>query len=235
VKRGVLPALVALNVVLAAVLAWLWVGADGKLRNTQWTAPAAVRPDFSGPLAKLAIRRSDEAGMLVAMQERPLFSPTRRPPPPPPPPAAPDPMANVQLLGVHSNDGVAGIIARVDGRVRRLAQNEKVGDWTLQKIEGGEATFARAGESRVLRLARPLPSAAAPAAIPAGAAAPAGLAMPGGVVMPGSASVRGGLAIPGAMPGTPTPGAPPMTGAQRAEEEERARQRARGGPAPTQR
>lgn len=195
-KRLAVPLLIGLNAWLAVILVWMWVGTDGRLRNVHWAAPKAIRPDFSGPLAALAQRRTDESAQLVAMADRPLFSPTRRPPPPPAPPAPPDPLGNLQLLGVYNSDSGGGIIARVEGKVRRASVNEKIGDWTVQKIADRDVTFVRGGETRVLKLARrtgpPLPPG-----LPAAAA-----------------------------PGTPAPPTTQMTGAQRAEEEERARLRA---------
>jgi hypothetical protein len=196
-RRPVVPVLAVVNGLLAAVLVWMWVGTDGKLRNTQWTPPKPIRPDFSAPLAALAQRRGDEVGQLVAMADRPLFSPTRRPPPPPAPPAPPDPLANLQLLGVYNSASGGGIIARVDGRVRRASVNEKIGEWTVQKIADRDVTFVRGSESRVLQLARRGPAASTNRGLPAAAA-----------------------------PGTPAPAPTQMTGAQRAEEEERARLRA---------
>jgi hypothetical protein len=195
-KRLAVPLLIGLNAWLAVILIWMWVGTDGKLRNVHWAAPRPIRPDFSEPLAALAQRRTDEAAQLVAMADRPLFSPTRRPPPPPAPPAPPDPLGNLQLRGVYSSDSGGGIIARVEGRVRRASVNEKIGDWTVQKIADRDVTFVRGGETRVLKLARRT-GPPAPPGLPAAAA-----------------------------PGTPAPPATQMTGAQRAEEEERARLRA---------
>jgi hypothetical protein len=197
VKRLAVPLLFGLNAWLVVVLIWMWVGTDGKLRNAQWTPPRPIRPDFSEPLAALAQRRTDEAAQLVAMADRPLFSPNRRPPPPPAPPAPPDPLGNLQLLGVYNTSAGGGIIARVEGKVRRASVNEKIGEWTVQKIDDRDVTFVRGGETRVLKLAR----------------------------RPGSGGSAPGLPA-AAAPGTPAPAAGQMTGAQRAEEEERARLRA---------
>ncbi len=197
-RRGLVWMLVLANVALAVVLATLWIDGAGALRNARWEPPRTVRPDFSGALAQLSGRNADDVGQLVAMADRPLFSPNRRPPPPPAPPAPPDPLANLQLLGVYDGGSGGGIIARIDGRVRRASVNEKIGDWTVQKIADRDVTFARGGETRIVKLAPPRGSARSPAA-----AAPAVAAQ-----------------------GTPPPAASQMTGAQRVEEEERARLRA---------
>ena len=61
-------------------------------------------------------------------------------------------MANIQLHGIFSG-AVAGIIARVDGKLRRVKVDDSVGGWTLKGIEGREAVFSQGEESRRLRLA----------------------------------------------------------------------------------
>ncbi len=200
-NRGLPGFLVAVNIGLAALLAWLWIGQDGKPRNVHWEPPRAIRPDFSGPLATLGRMRTDEVGQLVAMADRPLFSPTRRPPPPPPPPVPPPPpdaLAGLQILGVYTGAHGAGVVARAEGRVRRAAVNERFGDWTLSGIEGRDVTFTRGTEKRVF------PLAAARAT-------------------PGAIQVKTAPAAPAA--GTPPAAPTQMSGAQRAEEEERARLR----------
>lgn len=195
--------LVAVNVVLAGLLAWLWVTPAGELRDTRWTPPQAIRPDFSAALAGLSQPRVDEAALLLAISDRPLFSPSRRPPPPPPPPAAappPDALSGAQLLGVFSAGSAGGAILRAEGRVRRASVNDRIGEWTLQKIEGGDATFVRGSETRVLKLARPRPGGGTAAAVPTGAIAPvqpgAPLVFPRGysplVIMPAAPPVPQG-------------------------------------------
>ena len=154
-KRYVSRVLVLVNLLLAGVLLWLWVDGEGKLRNVHWIAPAAVMPDFSQQLYVSVTRKGEDITSYVAILDRPLFSPTRRPPPPPavvvaPPP---DPLANVQVVGLFVGPAGAGIIARVDGRMRRLSLNEKIGDWTIQRIGGRDVTFVRGGENRTIRLA----------------------------------------------------------------------------------
>lgn len=200
-RRGLIPVLVTLIALLAGGLAALWVGTDGRLRNVHWTPPAAIKPDLSGMLAPLGGRRADDVGQLVAMADRPLFSPTRRPPPPPAPPAPPDPLAGLQILGVYTTpEGGAGVIVRVDGRVRRASGGERIADWSLKSADDREVIFVRGAESRSFRMARP--RGERPGASPAPGIPPAGAQ------------------------GTQAPPATPMTGAQRVEEEERARLRA---------
>ena len=177
-KRHTMHALVALNVLLAGILVWLWVAPDGRLRDVTWTSPAAVKPDFSSaPRASSGTGQTDMA-LVMATLDRPLFSPTRRPPPPvvaasagaePPP----DPLRNVSIQGVYSGAGAGGIIAKVDGVSKRILLNEKIGDWTLSSIDERDVKFVRNEESRVMQLfrARPLSSQA-----PAGSAPSTGRA-----------------------------------------------------------
>ena len=152
-KRYVSHVLLALNLLLAGILIWMWLDGSGRLRNVHWTPPAAIKPDFSQLMNRPATQNED--ARYVAVLDRPLFSPTRRPPPPPavviaPPP---DPLANVQVVGLFVGSTGGGIIARVDGKMRRLGLNEKIGDWAIQRIDGRDVIFARGGESRTIRLA----------------------------------------------------------------------------------
>jgi hypothetical protein len=171
-KRYVMHILVALNAALVLVLLAMWFDAGGKLRNAQWPRPAAVKPEFAAMLSPLALQRNDDVGRFVATLDRPLFSPNRRPPPPvaavvaPPP----DPLANIQLFGVYSGSDGGGIIARVDGKMRRAAINDKIGEWTIKQIVDRDVTFVRGGETRVVSLVRGKPSgsAAAPAPVASG-------------------------------------------------------------------
>ena len=168
-----------LILLLAGGLAWLWVDQQGQWRNVAWSPPKALPPDIkvpaSGPQANGAAGAES-----TAILARPLFAPDRRPPPPPAPPVAPpppDPLANIQIQGIFSGAN-AGILARVDGKVRRIKVNDTVGPWTLKSIDGRDVTFGQGEDSRKLRLdyARLdalTPKTAAPAP-PAGA--PAGLA-----------------------------------------------------------
>lgn len=181
-KRYTTHALIVLNVLLAAVLAWLWVDQDGRLRDVTWAPPVAIKPDFStAPRASSRPPRVDMS-LVVATLDRPLFSPSRRPPPPvvaasaaPEPP--PDPLANVLIQGLYSGAGTGGIIASVDGVSKRISINEKIGDWTLKSIEERDVKFVRNDESRVVQLlrARPPAPAAIASARPIGGARPAGV------------------------------------------------------------
>lgn len=151
------PVLLAGNIALALGLAVLWLTPSGQIRGTSWTAPAAVVPEIASSFGIDAPRAADVSRFLAVL-ERPLFSPSRRPPPPPAPAKAeaapePDPLANIQLQGVYSTgDGGGGIFARVDGKDRRIAVGTALGGWTVKGIDGLNVTFGRGDEARVVRL-----------------------------------------------------------------------------------
>jgi hypothetical protein len=163
--------LVLLNVLLAAGLAWLWFDEHAQVRNFAWSAPKALPPGIKLPAV---VSPSDSGGAdpvaLAAILERPIFAPDRRQPPPPAPPAPPpppDPLADIQIRGIFTGAS-AGILARVDGKLRRVKVNEAVGAWTLKAIEGRSITFARGDENRKLQLSYArLDAPVAPTAPPA--------------------------------------------------------------------
>ena len=171
--------LLLLTALLAGGLAWLWFDQTGATRNVNWVSPAPLKPE----LGKASSTQPGAAGgnptQYLAMLERPLFAPDRRPAPPPAPPAAPpppDPLANIQISGIFSGAS-PGIIARIDGKLRRVKVNEALGPWTLKSIDGRNVTFAQGGESRQLRL---LYSSLGPPAVRAAVInPPAGQAPPG--------------------------------------------------------
>ena len=176
---------------LGAALAWLWLGTNGTLRNVHWQEPQAHQPDFGSMAAQLPKQDPADLSRFMATLERPLFSPSRRPPPPPPPPTVapppppPDPLASVQLFGVFADaEGKGGIIARVEGKPKRIHTGQSIGAWTLKSIEGRNVTLERGAEVRVLNLAHvrvaapavPVAAAGNPDAPPPPAAPEAGAA-----------------------------------------------------------
>lgn len=167
--------LLALMVALTAGLAWMWVDPSGQLRSHAWTPPEPVVPDMSAPKLPAALEARQSApgvGAYVAILDRPLFAPDRRPPPPPeaaPEAPKPDPLAGLTLYGIFKGPDFSGIVARVNDRVRRVRLNETLGEWTVQSIEGREVIFARGDETRSVRLVHvfgPQPPAAAGAPSP---------------------------------------------------------------------
>ena len=169
-RFGPIRALLLLILLLSGGLAWIWVDQAGQLRNVTWTPPRALPPEIKIPSVE-APAGTGSASDFASILARPVFAPDRRPPPPPAPPAPtppPDPLANIQIQGIFSGAN-AGILARVEGKVRRIKVNETVGPWTLKSIEGRDVTFGQGEETRKLRLdyarlAPPVTQAAAPAA-----------------------------------------------------------------------
>lgn len=143
--------LVLLVVVCSAGLASLWLDGQGQWRNITWVAPAAIAPDITLPVSPLSVIRGNAAASYASIQERPLFTPDRRPPPPPPPPAPPDPFIGIQIFGIYSGSN-GGILARIEGRVRRVKFNESIGGWTLKSVEGRQINFVQGEQTRQLRL-----------------------------------------------------------------------------------
>ncbi len=148
-----MPILVALTLVLSVGLATMWFDQHGKVRNSTWVPPKSLAPDVKVPQS--APPGTSEPALFAAVLERPIFAPDRRPPPPPPPPTPappPDPLANTQILGSFSGAS-AGVLARVDGKVRRIKLNESIGPWVLKTVDDRNITFVQGEEKRVLRLA----------------------------------------------------------------------------------
>lgn len=147
--------LALLSLLLLGGLAWLWFDQSGDARSIAWMPPSPISPELTKPVAVAsATGLSANPAEHLLILERPIFAPDRRPPPPPAPPVAlppPDPLENIQLSGIVSGAN-PGIIARVDGKARRLKINESIGAWTLQSISGRDVTFAQGTDTRQVRL-----------------------------------------------------------------------------------
>lgn len=176
--------LLALNAALALGGLALWMDTEGHWRHVRWLAPAPQTMALADVnLPRGSVGGDLDVGRFVAVLDRPLFSPSRRPPPPPPPPAPPppvDPLANIQLFGVYGGKTSGGIVARIDGKVQRVQLQSNVGEWTVKSISGREVTFARGEESRTLTL---IHAVAARAPSPVAAAAPLEAPNPGGMAL----------------------------------------------------
>jgi hypothetical protein len=153
-RRYLTTLLIIANLGLGIGLGLLWVDDGGNLKNVHWAEPAPVKPEMPVWPVSLQTPLTDNNAFLNVL-ERPLFSPSRRPPPPPPPPVAPappDPLLDAQILGVFGSGDVGGVFALIQGRMRRLAKGEQVGEWLLKGVSDRDATFDRKGEVRVIRL-----------------------------------------------------------------------------------
>jgi len=176
-KRHALLLLAALNLALVALLAWLWLTPQGELRNLRWVPPEPVRPALADapPLPVFEI----DVNRYVATLERPLFAPTRRPPPPPQAAAsapAVEALPDIRLLGLYGGGGAGGVIASVDGKVRRLRVGEAIAGWSLKEVRGNELVLARGDETRSIELKRSTGAEPPPVATAGGQPAGAGTA-----------------------------------------------------------
>src|SRR5256885_14683215 len=84
--------------------------------------------------------RGEEERWLLTMQERPLFSMSRKPPPPvkkveAPPPEPPDVWKDASVLGTFQGQA-SGAIVRLEGKDQRLMLNQSLGGWKLVGIQG---------------------------------------------------------------------------------------------------
>lgn len=160
-KRYALGVLGVLNLVLVVGLAAAWFNPDGSLRNVHWSAPDPVTVDYLSSLPVLPARTSVDMARVIAMTDRPLFSPTRRPPPPPPLTVAPenapiDNLSTARVLGVYEGNGVGGVVMNIAGKNRRFRLQESVDGWTLKSIQGQAVVLERSGQTRTLQLTRAL-------------------------------------------------------------------------------
>lgn len=146
---------------LVAALAALWVTPKAALRTFAWQQPAALKPDLSGPgTADSAWMQAPPSPIsaYLAIVDRPLFAPDRRPPEPivpdaPPPAPVPDALNNVHLYGLFTGKGAAaGALMGIEGKTRRVKVTETVGDWTLSEVREREAIFTRNTETRAIPL-----------------------------------------------------------------------------------
>jgi len=164
------------NIVLVALLGRQWLDGAGELRQVTWVPPPPVQPALASAALRLAEPDITSPISVVALAERPLFYPTRRPLPPPPPPQVvappppPDPLDFTVVQGLVAGD--AGVVlVSVRGSPGRLTVGQKVGDWELTAVAPQSATFRRNGVQRELRLVlsafgspKPMPMPAARAA-----------------------------------------------------------------------
>lgn len=162
-KRYTFHIFLLMIALLAAILLRMWFHTDGRLRNIHWQPPEAQIQNFADMVPTLPDRIQGDTSRFLAMFERPLFSPTRRPPPPPPPPVpveVQEPLPNVHLYGLYGGESGAGAIVSVDGKKRRVHLNEVISGWRLSDIGVRSVTFKRGSRSRSIDLVHVIPSSA---------------------------------------------------------------------------
>lgn len=170
-KKNITFSLISINVVLALLLAWQWLSPAGQ-RDTHWSAPAAIKPQLTRDAGSQGRGGVSGTG-LAALQERPIFSATRRPISAASAPvvARVDLLDSVRLHGVFAGSEGGGAILSSEGKSRRMKVNDALGDWRLQRIREREVVFARGSETRVISLVQAKQGQAAVAAggLPMGA------------------------------------------------------------------
>lgn len=167
-----LPLLLLANLGLAFALAALWFTPEGRLANVRWQPPASVPPalDAGAALPGTGV----ELARYVATLEQPLFSPSRRPPPRPQVAGAAAPAVDTPpelyvlgLYGTHAGQGTGeargGMIARIDGQVKRVKIGDAIGRWTLKALRPGEAVLALGDSEHVYPLQRTTSATSTPA------------------------------------------------------------------------
>lgn len=133
---------------------------------------------------------------LIATEERPIFSATRRPPPraiaasaveggPAPPPKPAEDLLPLVLVGAVVGEGaaIAILMDRTDQKVIRLRQGESRGGWSLSTVQPREVTFKHGDRSEVLALQR-LDAPAVAGGGSVGLADPAGKSAPFAPIVP---------------------------------------------------
>ncbi|MEJ5153206.1 hypothetical protein [Comamonas sp. MYb396] len=159
-KRYTSVILIAANVVLVLLLVWMWLSPSGGLKNSHWTMPRGQKSNLDDIVPRLGKAQAMDHSQFLAMLDRPLFSPTRRPPPPPPvaaaeaPPPPPDYLADAVLSGVYlSADGkTGGIIINFQGKDKSLPLQGLLDGWTLSSVADNRVYFTRAGVTKEIAL-----------------------------------------------------------------------------------
>jgi hypothetical protein len=174
-RVNLLTAVAAINVALAAALAWLW--SDDSRRH--WNEPAPLAPAIEENIA-VAATEPAEVSRFRETLERPLFLASRRPGPKKD--AASEAqeavdLRDLKLLGTYGAGGKGGIIVSRGGKVERLPVGASIGQWKVAGGEGRGAALERAnGERRTIDLVLNTTATASAAAKPDAAPAATGTA-----------------------------------------------------------
>lgn len=139
------------SVVLAALLALVWHGAERR-----WSPPEPLAPGAESMVPLQYTQIVPDPDHYREQVARPLFVPGRRPVAG----AAPireEPPLEMILVGLFGAEGEhRGAIVSTDDGVKRVAVGQRIGTLTLQGIDGMTAVFSDGARARVLTL-KPLP------------------------------------------------------------------------------
>lgn len=171
----VMRMLLLINLLLGIGLGSMWLDESGQPRVFSWQAPQPLSPELNTVAILSPV--SVNPAQYLSILDRPLFAPDRLPPPPPEtvassPPPTPDPFAMFHLLGTFAGAGSTGVLASVEGKVRRLYLSDNLGEWTLKSIDDRDIAFSRGDETRVIRLLHAKLGAAKPPVAVSAATAP---------------------------------------------------------------
>ncbi|WP_298437597.1 hypothetical protein [Ottowia sp.] len=141
---------------MALVLAVLWLAPGPAASWRRWQPPPPQPPNLDDALAAvLRINPAADAAYPTVLA-RPLLDPSRRPQPTSASSlaAAPPPIAieQVTMQGIVNGPTLTGVFLQEAGQGRFVRRGEKVGDWTLEGIDGGKIVFRRGSEQRKIEL-----------------------------------------------------------------------------------
>ena len=193
--RQVSPMLLAVPVVLALALAALWLGLGPAAAWRQWQAPEPQAPNLDDVKAATLGFNPAAGAAYPQVLERPQLNPARRPQAAAsavPEAAPPTAIEEAKMQGIVAGATLTGVFLEEKGEARFVRLGEKVGDWTLQSIQGRDILFKRGSEERRIELpyarADTAPQAGQPPAPPAanrrGAPPPATRNAPGTAAAP---------------------------------------------------
>ncbi len=142
-KLSLRPALLVIVLALAAVVAWQAANLDA-----HWRAPAAVEPaavkTVGLPPTVAEESRLGALATLNALEEAPLFWPSRRPPPDKPQepvesPPKENPLEGVRLLGAFTARGQGGVVLSIESdegapSMERVTVGESYSGLTLTNV-----------------------------------------------------------------------------------------------------
>ncbi len=209
-KPTTFSVLLGVDAVLLAAVGAVWA-----VGGTSWTPPPAQRPDPSSLQTEKIEREITDLVALRQTLDRPVFAQTRRPPPPPEvaaveAPLTPDPLKDVLLLGIFTVGKDKHLMLRADNKVSRLKEGDSFGPWTVDALDGNQASFIQGGQRRLLTLkhaAQPQATRLSAPVLPGRGTAPVAGGAQSAVADNGKPSPEpsAARAAPEAAPATPAP------------------------------
>jgi len=155
VTRRITFLLVIVNLLLALLLAALWLAPGPAAQWRDWQPPAPQPPNLDDARTALITSNPAAAADYPDVLERPLLMPARRPAASDPAAAAaPPPTAieQVTFTGIIAGPTLTGVMLQEKDQPRFVRLGEAVGDWTLDAIDGRTITFKRGAERKQINL-----------------------------------------------------------------------------------